>query len=575
VEKSNNTNTTGTDGEGLLDGRRRSVLKGAATGLSLAVLGGSAVGTAGAAHDSDVCQVDLVATSPSNLKDPLDEDGGAGNFYSDDADLVRWVWADGSTDSTAEENLTPYDGGLFNGATVTTQSGINIDFTTDTASVEFTVSGGTTDLSLVSYSTGSGASLGWDPSGASDQRIHDIDHDTFDNDGSLTVALPSSSNAVTNHDLESGTLGEPGSPTDWATSSVFTGSATHSYVETESRTGSRSIKIESGSGGDTNWFNAGLPVDPNKSYIAGGWIKTNNLQSQGSRVQGVIGADTGGGVGPQTESLTGTNDWTYKRVPFKPDGTDTNIKGYLGANGDASGTVYFDDLQIKELPGNISTFGREVYYAFDTDGAMPNQVTGTPVNLNESGSAINKADSGRRIKNTSWNFGKDDNDSAVENAASSGTQLPLNGEEATLGFWLYHTGNDPFGTMFTVGAGIDAGRPGNDGYWIEENGGYLLNNAGVRVSRQLDKWVFIVVVLDGDDVALYEFDLNGLIETATGTYSARNRTGNETLTLGTGDTGREFSANYDELHGYSRALTETEVWRLYQGTLDGASPTPT
>jgi hypothetical protein len=101
----------------------------------------------------------------------------------------------------------------------------------------------------------------------------------------------------------------------------------------------------------------------------------------------------------------------------------------------------------------------------------------------------------------------------------------------------------------------------------------LLNNAGVTISRQLNKWAFIVVVLDGDDVTLYSFDLDGLIETATGTYSTRNRTGNETLTIGTGDTGREFSANYDELHGYSRALTETEVWRLYQGTLDGASPT--
>jgi hypothetical protein len=142
------------DDDGILEGKRRSVMKAAGTGISLAALGGSAIGTAGATHDSDVCQVDLVATSPDKLKDPLDEDGGAGNFYSDDGDLVRWVWADGSTDSTAESGLSPYDGNTFNGATVTTQSGVNIDFSTDTASVEFTVSGGTTDLSLVSYSTG-------------------------------------------------------------------------------------------------------------------------------------------------------------------------------------------------------------------------------------------------------------------------------------------------------------------------------------------------------------------------------------------------------------------------------------
>jgi hypothetical protein len=388
------------------------------------------------------------------------------------------------------------------------------------------------------------------------------------------VALASSSNAVTNHDLESGDLGGD-NPDQWAKSTVFSGSATFSYTDGASRTGSRSIKIDSGSGADTSWFNSGLDVDPNKSYTVGGWVKTDSLTSEGSRVQGVIGADVGGGTGPQTESLTGTNDWMFVRRPFKPDSTPTNIKGYLGANGEASGTVYFDDLQIKELPGNVSTFGREVYYAFDTDGAMPNQVTGTNVNLVENTAAINKADTGRRIKNTSWNFTKDGNDSAVENAASSGQQLPLNGEEATLGMWIYHTGNDPFGTMFTVGAGINSARPGDDGYWIEENSGYLLNNAGVRVSRQLNKWVFIVVVLDGDAVTLYEFDLDGLIETATGTHSSRNRTGNETLTIGTGDEGREFSANYDELHGYSRALTETEVWRLYQGTLDGASPTPT
>ena len=79
------------DDDGLLSGRRRSFLRVAGGSIGLSALGGSAVGPVGASHESSTFQVDLVESTPSNLKDPLDE---GGTTYSDDSVLIRWIWGD-------------------------------------------------------------------------------------------------------------------------------------------------------------------------------------------------------------------------------------------------------------------------------------------------------------------------------------------------------------------------------------------------------------------------------------------------------------------------------------------------
>jgi hypothetical protein len=569
TSKANSESTTAATSGLNLDERRRSVLKAAGAGLGLSALGGSAVGTAGAAHDSTTFQVDLVNAAPGNLKDPLDE---TGNYYSDDSTLVRWVWGD-DQGNTAEGGITKYDGNSFDGATVTTQGGVSIDVSTNTATVDFSVSNvsnGAIDLTLVSYSTPSGASLGWDPSDASGQEVHDYHHDTFDHDGSLTVALPTKTNQVANHGIESGDLSGD-NPDNWGTV-TFDGSATFPYVDSESRTGSRSLKVDSANGADSNWEQTGVTVDPTKSYQVSGWFKTDNVQNEGADQDVII--EVTDGFTTADQNLTGTNPWTRQQGFYTPSSGTTSViyRFKFGYFGQTSGTAWYDDAAIKELPGRISDYDLELYYSLD-GATVTNNVTGTdaPTQTASSGATGLDGDAYSFTTNGDTGTGGD---------AITSESLPLNGQGATVAGWVYYTSFESFARIFQVGGTIDDSP--TDGWNIEFNGstaewyishwdgGGVSNESGQNIPVSSDTWYFPVMVTDGTTARLHVFTQEGELGASPVVWQdvgSRGSTTNQPLNVMVGD-GRDTAGRADEVRAYSRAFTEKEVWQLYQGTLD-------
>jgi hypothetical protein len=538
-----------------VDSRRRSVLKAAGAGLGLSALGGSAVGTAGASHDSTTFQVDLVNSTPGNLKDPLDE---TGNYYSDDSTLVRWVWGD-DQQNTAEGGMTKYDGGTFDGATVTTQNGVNIDFNTNTASVEFSVSGGTVDLCLVSYSAPSGASLGWDASDASGQRIYDLDYGTFGSEGSLSVAVPIKANAVTNHSVESGDLSGD-SPDDW-TATDWSGNTSLTYVDSESRTGSRSLKAEATDSADSQWEQTGIPVDPLHAYEASGWLKSQNVTKEDANnaVFFQVGSvDTG------DQELTGTNPWTYQETRFRPLSDSVGFRYRHGAQGTVTGTAWFDDAVVRKVIGEDPEFGLEAKYTLDGSTAT-NSVTGKDATVTGSPDT----DVTGKV-NGAFGFTKNDDRSSTADALESADPLPLDESGATVGVWFRYTAKEKYARVFQVGGGTGGTSQAYE--VIFDNANDSLYVAGIStdtgtISVEPDTWYFVVFVGNGSDVRLHVFDRSGELDASPATGERSPSNNDYKLVMMSGDDS-EPAGRLDEVRAYSRAFTESEVWRLYQGTLD-------
>lgn len=560
--------------EGLLQGRRRSFLRAAGSTVGVSILGGAATGSAGAAHDNSPFQVDFVNSTPSNLKDPLDE---TGNFYSDDGTLIRWIWGD-DAGSTAEGNMTTYDGGTFSGATVTTQNGVELDQNNETATVEFTVSGGPVDLSLVSYDAPSGTSLGFDASEASDQDIYDLDYDTFNGDGALTVALPTKANAVSNHGFESGDTGN-NNPDSWSNSNSK-GSATFSYVNTESRTGSRSVKIDSTDGVDGQWFQNGITVDASRSYEVSGWLKTNSVQPEGGTGAMI---EFGGDSFNQTTAFTGTNPWTYVQKEFRAV-NPVEVRAKLGFFGQVSGTAFYDDIGIREIPARESTFGLEAKYTLDGSTAT-NSVTNTDASVTGSPTTGEVG-----IDDSAFGFTENADTSSAADGLASGNALPLNGQTATVTGWFNHTGTEGGGRVLQVGAGPD-GTPTN-GYDVEFTGGTNIQpvawngdtkNAGASIGINTNTWYFVALSVDGDDHRFHVISEDGNVgNSPLDATLTRGVTGNETLSMMAGGGGRDVAGRLDQVRAYSRALTDSEVWQLYESTqsdlkayysLDGSTAT--
>jgi len=101
-------------------------------------------------------------------------------------------------------------------------------------------------------------------------------------------------------------------------------------------------------------FTLEVPVKQDAWYLFSGWIKTENVETR----QGKIGANLslenltiGGGHYKRSESITGTQDWSYQTVIFHPARTETiMVAARLGNYGSvASGTAWFDDLCLIEI----------------------------------------------------------------------------------------------------------------------------------------------------------------------------------------------------------------------------------
>jgi|GEM_PF-6386084 len=114
-------------------------------------------------------------------------------------------------------------------------------------------------------------------------------------------------------------------------------------------TSGHSIQITSDSGVD-GAMNQSVAVETNTTYTLSGWIKTENVQA-------------GSGYGAQlnvhelgeaslTESVTGTQEWTYVETTVNSGGNEElQINALLGGWGTSTGTAYYDDIRFENPQG--------------------------------------------------------------------------------------------------------------------------------------------------------------------------------------------------------------------------------
>jgi hypothetical protein len=222
-------------------------------------------------------------------------------------------------------------------------------------------------------------------------------------------------------------------------------------------------------------------------------------------------------------------------------------------------------------PGEVPQDGLEAYISFDTDAAT-NQVTGTDAAV--VGEPETDADG---VINSAWGFTDNGTRDTVADAVVT-EDLPLNGEEATVGAWFNFTSHENYGRIYQIAGATDT-TPGDGelGWDVEfnESGDSVFvvnwNGDSGRVTPtetvlEPDTWYFVVTVVDGDEARLYVFDENGQLDASPGTGTApRTQSDAEPLILMAAD-GSDTVGRMDEVRAYSRALSEQEVLELYAGS---------
>ena len=148
-------------------------------------------------------------------------------------------------------------------------------------------------------------------------------------------------------------------PTNWNLRN-YSGRAT-TGIEQSGHTGLRSLRISSESGADSSMY-VDVPVDPYTDYRLSGWIKTENLKGAIGALLNVHLTDS------RTAAVTGTTDWKQVQITFNSgDRTTVSINCLFGGRGDATGTAWFDDIELTPLQtsGLPKSEGRAVRVVMD------------------------------------------------------------------------------------------------------------------------------------------------------------------------------------------------------------------
>ena len=227
-------------------------------------------------------------------------------------------------------------------------------------------------------------------------------------------------------------------------------------------------------------------------------------------------------------------------------------------------------------PGDVPSDGLEAYFALDADTPV-NVVTGTTAEV------VGEPTTGvSGVVGSAYEFTMDgtttDRAPGVADALVSGEDLPLNGAGATVGVWFRYAEHEPFSRVYQVGGGLGGGEgvggiPGFEITFVGESDDIRIYNTdgdtGAIIGLTPDTWYFIVSVLDGDDARLHVFDSEGELDGSPVTGSAgRSQSDAEPLLMMAGDQA-DTTGRMDEVRAYSRALSESEVERLYGGSGGG------
>ncbi len=135
-----------------------------------------------------------------------------------------------------------------------------------------------------------------------------------------------------------------GKPAGWDTE-TWGGQAAFEFVD-GGHTGDHSVSVGFEQGGDGGWT-VRVPVEPHATYRLSGWIKTENVQTDGGRgaifnlhnIQQVA-----------TPAVVGNSDWKQVEVVFETGPNDSlQVNCLLGGWGAATGRAWFDDLKLEKL----------------------------------------------------------------------------------------------------------------------------------------------------------------------------------------------------------------------------------
>lgn len=168
-------------------------------------------------------------------------------------------------------------------------------------------------------------------------------------DGATEAAAPPPpSNLMPNASFEEAS-GE-NRPRAWRTRH-YSGTARQELSTSVARTGKNSLVLRSDNGSDTSWF-VDLPVDPGSKYRLSAWIKTDNVRTLRGGMGALLNVH---GTDYRSKPVVGTSDWTKVEITFESGGSSrVSINCLFGGWGHATGTAYYDDIELTKLGGNTA-----------------------------------------------------------------------------------------------------------------------------------------------------------------------------------------------------------------------------
>ena len=125
------------------------------------------------------------------------------------------------------------------------------------------------------------------------------------------------------------------------------------------RTGARAVKIISSGGGDLSWA-VEVKIKPRTDYLLKGWIKTEGLNKRGNAMGAMFNIhELQDPIRGGTKTVSGDSDWTQVQLAFNSGQlSQITVNCLFGGWGQATGTAYYDDLELTPAPG--SELGGEV-----------------------------------------------------------------------------------------------------------------------------------------------------------------------------------------------------------------------
>jgi hypothetical protein len=136
----------------------------------------------------------------------------------------------------------------------------------------------------------------------------------------------------------------------WASRSWRANKEVSAVVGDQKKAGRSAAVLRSTVGDDAMLYQK-VATKPKTRYLFGGWVKTEKVEID--QTGGTMGASLSVAGGFEaSRALTGTNDWTYVALVFNSgDRKEVEVGPRLGHHGSvASGTAWFDDLVLIELP---------------------------------------------------------------------------------------------------------------------------------------------------------------------------------------------------------------------------------